>query len=156
PRRNADARWRWAAAAMVLVGGAATWHFWQASKIENLAVAEIVDQEGVVWSDDSTALHPDLHIMPGRLKTSAGAFTLQFRPGASVHVVGAASLNIESPMLVGLEKGQATTRVTESSKGFTLTTPLVNVVDQGTQFGVAIGDDGKTDVVVFEGKVDLH
>jgi hypothetical protein len=62
---------------------------------------------------------------------------------------------IESDMLVHLDRGQATARVPEPLKGFTIKTPVVDVIDQGTEFGVAAREDGFTDVIVFDGKVDL-
>jgi hypothetical protein len=42
------------------------------------------------------------------------------------------------------------------AKGFTVETPEVNVIDQGTEFGVAVRGDRKSDVIVFQGKVDLR
>ena len=81
---------------------------------------------------------------------------MQFRSGPTVHVVAPASVHIESPMLVHLDRGQATARVPVSSRGFAINTPEAKVVDQGTEFGVAARDDGKTDVIVFEGRVDVQ
>jgi hypothetical protein len=57
-------------------------------------------------------------------------------------------------MLVQLDGGQATANVSAGSTGFTITSALVNVVDQGTKFGIAV-DAGRADVVVFDGKVDV-
>jgi hypothetical protein len=62
---------------------------------------------------------------------------------------------IESDMLVHLDRGQATAHVPESAIGFTINTPVINVIDQGTEFGVAVRDGGLTDVIVFDGIVDL-
>ena len=90
----------------------------------------------------------------GRLSSSSGEYTLQFRDGSTVRVVGQASLEIKSKMLVQLDHGQATANVPDGSIGFTITSALVNVVDQGTQFGISV-DNGRTDVVVFDGKVDV-
>jgi hypothetical protein len=58
-------------------------------------------------------------------------------------------------MLVWLDRGQATAQVPHWAKGFTIETADVEVVDLGTQFGVMALDDGMTDVVIFEGQVDL-
>jgi hypothetical protein len=58
-------------------------------------------------------------------------------------------------MLIALERGQATAQVPESDVGFTIKTANVHIIDQGAQFGVA-AEDGKTDVIVFQGKVDLQ
>jgi hypothetical protein len=46
--------------------------------------------------------------------------------------------------------------VPEESIGFTIRTPMINVIDQGTEFGVAVRQNGLTDVIVFDGKVDLE
>jgi hypothetical protein len=59
-------------------------------------------------------------------------------------------------MLIALERGHATADVPESGIGFTIKTANVHVIDQGTQFGVATGEEGDTDVIVFKGKVDLQ
>jgi hypothetical protein len=42
-------------------------------------VAEVVDDNGVVWSDESTALESGRMIRPGRLKYDSGDLTLRFR-----------------------------------------------------------------------------
>jgi hypothetical protein len=108
----------WAIAATVLVAGA--YSFWQTNNKpgwESLAVAEIIDVENVSWDRSSTALKPGSLIVPGRLKTQAGEFTLRFRTGPVVRVIGAASMMIETDMLVHLDRGQATARVPNSMKG---------------------------------------
>jgi hypothetical protein len=56
---------------------------------------------------------------------------------------------------VQLDYGQATADVPQNSIGFTITSALVDVIDQGTQFGISVAD-GRADVVVFDGKVDLQ
>jgi hypothetical protein len=58
-------------------------------------------------------------------------------------------------MLVRLDRGQATAQVPQWAKGFTIETPNAAIVDLGTQFGVMARGDGKTDVVIFEGEVDV-
>jgi hypothetical protein len=146
----------WAIAATLLVAGSYSfWHTNNKPGWENLAVAEIIDVENVSWDQSSTALKPGSLIVPGRLKTQAGEFTLRFRTGPVVRVIGAASMMIETDMLVHLDRGQATARVPNSMKGFTIKTPVIDVIDQGTEFGVATRENGFTDVVVFDGKVDL-
>jgi hypothetical protein len=152
--RQATRVGKWAAAAALLAGiGAAGWGVTRIGWADYMAVATIVEQEGVSWTDDSSALGRGGRIFPGRLKNRAGSFTLQFHSGARLHVVGAAALNIESPMVVSLDRGQMTAHVTEASRGFTLKTPVADVVDLGTEFGVDVSARGHADVVVFEGQV---
>jgi hypothetical protein len=146
----------WALAGMVLLGGLAT--LWQLVKPDpwaERAVAEIIDFENVSWGD-SPALKDGDRIVPGRLRTTSGEFTMRFRTGPVVRVIGAVSMMVESDMLVHLDRGQATARVPKTMKGFTIKTPVIDVIDQGTEFGVATRENGFTDVVVFDGKVDLE
>ena len=121
----------------------------------DLAIAEIVEAERVVWSERTTALKSERLIVPGRLEIESGKVTLRFRSGATVVFHGSASMRLESPMLVRLDRGQATAEVPHWAKGFTIETADVEVIDLGTRFGVVARDDGATDVVIFEGQVDL-
>jgi hypothetical protein len=146
----------WAAAAVLLVVVVGAWWTQLRSGGDQTMVAQITAQSGVVWSTDSTALRSNKSVGVGRLATDSGSFTLQFSSGPTVNVVAPASLDIASPMLVVLDRGQATARVPESGKGFAIKTPVARVVDQGTEFGVVARDDGMTDVIVFEGRVDVH
>jgi hypothetical protein len=79
---------------------------------------------------------------------------LQFRDGPTIRVQGNSSLEIKSRMLVRLDHGRATAKVPENSIGFTIESALVDVVDQGTEFGISVSD-GQADVVVFDGEVDV-
>jgi hypothetical protein len=94
-------------------------------------------------------------VRPGRLAIESGSLTLRFRSGATVSLRGAASARIESDMLVKLDRGQATAQVPHWARGFTIETADVEVIDLGTQFGVMARSDGMTDVVIFEGQVDV-
>jgi ferric-dicitrate binding protein FerR (iron transport regulator) len=159
PARLTIVGWVASLAAILIVGGAATF-WWGKTPFGNpagkeTAVAEVVDEGKVVWSEKTTALRTDRSIFPGRLEIDAGVLTLRFRSGASVTFRGASSMQIESDMLVRLDRGQATAQVPHWAKGFTIETPDVKVVDLGTQFGVMASDKNGTDVVIFEGEVDV-
>jgi ferric-dicitrate binding protein FerR (iron transport regulator) len=162
-RRPVDRRtfigWTASLAAILIIGGAATF-WWTEIPPEkpaplDVAVAEVVDEGSVVWSENTTALHPDRMIYPGRLEFEAGELTLRFRSGATVTFRGASSMRIESDMLVRLDRGQATAQVPHWAKGFTIETADVKVVDLGTQFGIMASAENATDVVIFEGEVDV-
>ena len=164
-RRQHSARrkfvnWVASLAAIVIVGGAATL-WWTKTRTVNpaqpdVAVAEVVEEGSVVWSENTTALRSGSMIYPGRLDFASGLLTLRFRSGATVTFRGASSVRIESDMLVHLDRGQATAQVPHWAKGFTIETTDVEVVDLGTQFGVVAGGNGATDVVIFEGEVDVR
>jgi hypothetical protein len=142
------------AATALIVIGLASWKF-AGTNAADFVIADIVNQQGVNWSDDSTALGANDAVRRGRLTSFGGEYTLQFRGGATVRVSGQASLTVKSKMLVQLDHGQATANVPQGGIGFTITSALVDVVDQGTQFGISV-DKGRADVIVFDGKVDVQ
>lgn len=159
PSRRTFIGWVASIAAILLFGGAAIL-WWAKMPSDNtvgadIAVAEVVDEGGITWTNGTTALRPDRSVYPGRLEFESGLLTLRFRSGATVTFRGASSIQIESDMLVRLDRGQATAQVPHWAKGFTIETKYVKVVDLGTQFGVMAGSDSSTDVVIFEGAVDV-
>lgn len=119
------------------------------------AVAEISREDVVDWAEGSTALKNHQQIVPGRLEIKSGTLTLRFRSGATLTVYGPVAMQVESDMLVRLEKGRASAHVPQWARGFTVQTPDAKVVDLGTRFGVDARTNGLTDVVVFEGEVDV-
>jgi hypothetical protein len=143
------------AAILIVAGGGVFWWLIGAQSKLQVAVAEVVDDSGVVWSEATTALRPGRQIHPGKLEIESGTLTLRFRSGATVLFRGAASMQIVSDMLVLLDRGQATAQVPHWATGFTIETANVEIIDLGTQFGVMARGDGMTDVVIFEGKVDV-
>lgn len=144
-----------AAVVLVVVGTLVSWRTGHGDANANAAVAEVIDDSNVVWSDQSDARSSGRAIHPGRLDIESGVLTLRFRSGASVVFRGPASMQIESDMLVRMDRGQATAQVPQWAKGFTIETPDAEIIDLGTQFGVMALGNGKTDVVIFEGEVDV-
>jgi hypothetical protein len=156
-RRISHPIW-WAAAAVLLV--AATFAGLGRFHGDGLAVPQsvgrIVQMNDAHLTADSAAVRAPQPIVPGTLELTSGRITVEFTSGVAMEVSGPAVLEIASDMLVRLISGQATADVPRWARGFTITTPDVEVVDLGTRFGVAARPGGKTDVVVFEGEVDLH
>jgi hypothetical protein len=157
PRKSSGSiKWMWALAACLATVATWLWSDWRASAPRQETLGRITHVSNVAWSAGSTALLTADTIGLGRLRTTAGEFCVEFRSGPTMRVQGPVSLMIESDMLVHLDSGQATARVPTELKGFTIKTPGIDVIDQGTEFGVAARCDGFTDVVVFDGKVDLQ
>lgn len=144
-----------AAAAIIIAGGAGLWYGLRDAAPQDGAIAEIVDDRLVDWGPATDALTADRRVRAGRVEIESGTLTLRFRSGATVNAIGPATMRIESDMLVRLDSGQATAHVPHWAAGFTVETPDVEIVDLGTEFGVVARRDGKTDVVVFDGEVDL-
>ncbi len=91
---------------------------------------------------------------PVSLKT--GWARLAFGDGASVVVEAPATVQASSASDLQVTTGRVTAEVPKAAHGFAVTGPSCRVVDLGTEFGVDVGPDGRTDVAVFRGSVSLN
>ena len=90
-----------------------------------------------------------------RMRLREGSAELTFDAGAQVTVFGPADFEITSATSIRCRRGRVTTLVNDRGKGFSIETPQAKVVDLGTQFGLQISDKGETEVVVFQGSIDV-
>jgi ferric-dicitrate binding protein FerR (iron transport regulator) len=119
-------------------------------------VATITGLGSVRWAESSAARRLLSRCAAGdRLEFADGAIELTFDAGAQVTVFGPADFTITSATSINCRRGRVTTLVGERGKGFVVQTPQAKVVDLGTQFGLSISDKGETEVVVFQGSVDM-
>ncbi|MBI4602768.1 MAG: FecR domain-containing protein [Planctomycetes bacterium] len=119
---------------------------------EPSGLAWLVNAQDCQWAAD---MSPAADMGPGRtLRIERGLAELGFRSGARLVLEGPASLELVSSSCARLIVGKATARVPGSAKGFTLLSPQGRVVDLGTEFGMAVEEDGDTRVLVFEGQVE--
>ncbi|HVJ84372.1 MAG TPA: FecR family protein [Caulifigura sp.] len=125
---------------------------------ENAVVAKISRSVNAAWETGDKRWSVGDTLRTGdQFRMQAGRCELTFDDGTVIVLDGEVSLTMISATAVSLERGAATTRVESSESGvFHVLTPSADVVDLGTEFGVRVLDDGKTDVVVFEGSVDLR
>ena len=113
---------------------------------EGARLARTVDAEWV-RAPESAALPPGLYLL------RRGIAELAFDPGVVVLLEGPAEIEIRSGRRAAVRRGKALCRVAPSGAGFVLETPRGEVLDLGTEFGVAVSDDGRTDLQVHEGEV---
>jgi hypothetical protein len=90
-----------------------------------------------------------------RLRFTEGEINLRFAAGANVLLRGPADLELTSRLHAVLHRGQLTARVEKEAHGFTVATPFADVIDLGTVFGVTANASGQTDIVVFEGEIEI-
>ena len=81
------------------------------------------------------------------IRTVAGAIAVVQAPATIELLDHQNAIKLHSGKLVG-------TCETESSKGFLVYTPQLEITDLGTEFGVDVQQDGQTEVHVFEGEVE--
>jgi ferric-dicitrate binding protein FerR (iron transport regulator) len=91
-----------------------------------------------------------------KVRLIRGQLRMDFACGATVTMRSPAALEIISPMKTRAVLGTLKAHVGKGAEGFTVETPRTTVVDLGTDFGVDVSRHGSTDVVVFNGAVDLH
>jgi ferric-dicitrate binding protein FerR (iron transport regulator) len=114
------------------------------------SVAKVVDAEWELrdfqTGDRTSAQSFDL---------KAGFVRLQLDNGVNVTLQGPAKFELVSLSMAKLTSGLLTVTVPPGSEGFQVDTPLVEVVDLGTAFGIQLDPDGASMVTVFDGEVDV-
>jgi len=160
-------RWKsWAAPALaasllLAMFAALSWN----SPQENAAItkdraiarsARVMNISNIVWANGSKQYDEWSFVEPGdSLKFDRGLINLFLENGAEVLIEGPADVDFVSIEKVFARKGKLAARVGPGAIGFTIETPHANVIDRGTAFGLSVDETSRTDVVVYEGMVDL-
>jgi len=113
-------------------------------------VASLVNAQNCRWTDGSGPT--DLRAGTV-LSLDRGLAELKFRSGAAVLIEGPTRLTLLSENSARLERGRLTGKVSGPIKGFELFSPRGKIIDLGTEFGVSVASTGRTDVYVFDGRV---
>jgi hypothetical protein len=118
-------------------------------------VARIVQvSPDVVWGEPSVPMDFCLRARPGdKLSVVEGLVEIEFYSGAKIILHGPSVFTPTGPMAGRLESGRLTGQV--SNGNFRLMTPTAEVIDLGTEFGVTADAKVGTDVVVFNGRVQV-
>ena len=116
--------------------------------------ASIAQVVGAYRSDGSAYVAGEL-VTVGNHSLDRGLMRLDFSNGARVTIEGPAEFEISSEKRMVLHRGVVTATIPESAIGFVVDTAAAQVLDLGTSFGVAVSEDGSTDVCVFDGEVEV-
>lgn len=95
------------------------------------------------------------YLKPARYNLAHGHMRLRFSRGAEVNLEGPAVFTIESDQKLTLHGGTILATVPRPAIGFTVETDLASIRDLGTEFGVSTRPGKATDVVVFQGEVEV-
>ena len=147
-----------AAAIMLLVGGIA--YLWPRNSTDvqsgDTPYPAVVTQAVGAYDNSGVAIRSGQQVMSGHLALQRGVIRLDFVRGATLAVEGPAEIEVIDEMRVVLLSGVVTAKIPDSAIGFVVDTDTAHVVDLGTAFGVSVGEDGTTDVCVFEGEVTVN
>lgn len=154
----------YAIAAVLLLSAVAAWivmdsgsdQNYVAEKLAESSFARVLNVSDVVWKEgshtyqewDRLSENDELQILQGRLE-------LLYDNGVQCLIQGPADLQFASQSRVDARSGKLVARVSPDAIGFEISTPHANLIDQGTAFGVTVDEEKQTDVIVYEGEVDL-
>jgi ferric-dicitrate binding protein FerR (iron transport regulator) len=152
---------RWLAAAVILIGvGLTGWwalnsDFLKRGQMEQLVALHVLKAERVVAAGTQKSFDVGERLVLNELRIASGSLQFRLDSGAAVAVTGPAELQLLDPMHLRVSRGKVTVDIGEHAKGFTVDTGQAHIVDLGTKFGVEVTDANQTDVVVFQGEVEL-
>lgn len=116
-----------------------------------VTVSQTID---AVWSGSENYQSGD--------RTAAAAFNLEsgfvrlrIDSGVEVTLEGPAEFELVSAVFAKFQSGLLTSTVPVGAEGFRIDTPMAQVVDLGTAFGIDLSKDGAETVSVFDGEVEV-
>lgn len=119
-------------------------------------VATLTRLRDVKWAEETTAATEMSRLNVGQvLHVDQGEVEVDFDQDVKMVVRGPAQVEIRSATEVFSPFGTLSARVGKTGIGFVIESPAGRITDLGTEFGVAIREQGVTDVAVFRGAVDL-
>lgn len=140
------------AAAVVALASLLAWLLWTRPAPAGDAVATLLFADDCHWSGRS-ALMEGQRLAAGPLRLDRGLAVVRFDSGAAMVLNGEVEMDLESRSSARLHKGQLVVRAPQQAAGFTVRTPASEVIDLGTEFAVAVGKGGATEVHVLEGSL---
>jgi hypothetical protein len=121
--------------------------------------AWVLESVGVSWADGSVAPPADRLPVAVPIEITGGFLRLGFPSGARVTLEGPCRFRFDEKEALSLLHGRASVHTPDGAEGFRIDTPGGRFVDLGTEFGLAVGSDGTTPVVlteVFQGEVEVQ
>jgi ferric-dicitrate binding protein FerR (iron transport regulator) len=122
----------------------------QQDESKSLLVGTIRQQGDCQWADDMKPVSNQFSAGP--LSLLSGLVELSFDSGTDIVLEAPCELVVLSADSARLLNGNVCVNVTEVSNGFTLHTPEAAIIDEGTEYAVAI-NEVSTEVHVFDGSV---
>lgn len=120
-------------------------------------VAEVTQTAALRFAEGAPFLKVGSPIETGQeYAISEGQVQFKFTNGAEVILTGPAVFEAAGAEHLAVRYGSCSVYAPEGAEGFTVETPLSNVVDFGTRFSVNVTETGNTDVQVIEGETDVR
>jgi len=115
-------------------------------------VTRVIDPE---WMEDAEPVRPGQSLEKEGIKIASGIVQIEFANSACVTLEGPAQLRLDSVSECYVPSGKLTVFAPPAAANFTVRTPLSDVIDLGTEFGMVVEESGETDVHVLSGEVEV-
>lgn len=109
----------------------------------------------VAWEGGGPVTALGASLSKGTLRMRAGVVQLEFYGGATVVVEGPAEVALEAIDHLTCRYGKLRAHVPPRAHGFRVSSPDLDLIDLGTEFGMQVVPGRKSEVHVFDGKVEL-
>jgi len=122
-------------------------------------VANVLETQGVAWVEGSAAPTTGRLPVAVPLEFTRGFVRLGFPSGTKVTLEAPCRFRLDEKEALSVLHGRASVHTPNGAEGFRIDTPGGRFVDLGTEFGLAVGSDGSTPVVlteVFKGEVEIE
>jgi hypothetical protein len=121
---------------------------------ESMVVASLTGLKRCVWQDKSSALGYGQQLTEGtQIALRSGVVRVTFESGAEAMLEGPCRFVVDNAMHGTIHRGRVSVTAPKRAYGFRIRAPNAEVIDLGTEFGVAVDDGGNSEVHVFSGEV---
>ena len=126
---------------------------WQA----NESIGSIVRKSGGQLSVTGSRIRLEQgdSVKVGEYELTDGLAQFELENEVQIFVEAPARFRVDSAWLVSLYEGRLSANVPPEGVGFTVETPSAQVIDHGTEFGVEVDSNQRSEVHVFEGEVEI-
>jgi hypothetical protein len=130
--------------------------FLRVSPPASISVATLTrSMDAVIMGDTAYESGSRLSNSANSLWLQKGVVTIEFDYGAEVVIEAPAEFCLNSPEAMTLRYGRLYARVPGRSKGFTVETPIAQIIDLGTEFAVKVDFDQTCEVHMIKGNASL-
>lgn len=115
-------------------------------------VTAAIDVDG--GDDENTPIKPGRELQAEKISFQSGLVELLMKNGVSVILEGPVDFNLNTHEKVFCGQGKVSVYVPESGVGFEVATPMMNVIDLGTEFSLSV-ENKKVETHLITGQVEL-
>ncbi len=119
-------------------------------------IAVVQSLANPTWSEGTLSKRTGDVLKPGTLGVDSGVVEIVFLSGVVAVVEGPAELELLAANRAVLHSGSVRCSVPPGVTGFEIESADTRYVDIGTDFGLVVGKDGRQELHVFDGKVEVH